>query len=703
MWHVLQDPSSNQFYRLNDAAYRFVAMLDGRRKIAEVWQICNEQFGDEAPTQGEAIQLLGQLYTSNLLQGEMPPDAEGLLKRYSQRRTREVRGYLMNLLFIRIPLFDPNRFLNRWVKLFGLVFTSPMFLVWLALVSTGLYFVVNNWSELSDQTQGVLNPDNLPLLYAAFALIKLFHEFGHAFACKKFGLKEGAGGDVHTIGIMFLVFTPLPYVDASSAWAFRSKWHRVIVGAAGMLIELGLAAIAAIVWANTASGTAIHALAYNAMFVASVSTLLFNGNPLLRYDAYYILSDILEIPNLSQRSKQYIYYIVKKYAWGVRNPRNPAHTRGEKGWFFFYGIASTIYRVFICFRILLFVADKLFFVGAALAVVALVAWVLVPIGKFIHYLATSGELFRCRTRAVTTTAATVAIVVILIGLIPMAERSRIEGVVEPEEMAFIFTRQEGFLAEYLPTDTKVVAGETVLMRLENRQLLAERDRLIAERRGLEGRFRLARKESVEMAQLMAEQIKAVDVRLKRIREMIDELTIRSPIDGTWVAPDVERAEGAWIQRNQRVGMVARMDQPMVRAALTQDDAGVLFDEIKVRGRQDLRNVEIRLKGRPPAIGGEAERITGEIRQIFDAGTQQLPSPAMGYAAGGGIATAPDDREGMRAARRFFELRIQPEYDPNHVHLLSGQRVVVRITMPSKPLARQWYRSLYQLVQNRFQG
>ena len=130
MWHVLEDPSNNQFSRLSDEAYRFVAMLDGQRTVAEVWQICNEQLGDSAPTQVEVIQLLGQLYCTNLLHAELPPDTESLFNRYRQRMTRQVQGQLMNLLFVRIPLLDPDHFLGRWVVLVGRAFSWPGFIAW---------------------------------------------------------------------------------------------------------------------------------------------------------------------------------------------------------------------------------------------------------------------------------------------------------------------------------------------------------------------------------------------------------------------------------------------------------------------------------------------------------------------------------------------------------------------------------------------
>ncbi|MHC5157209.1 MAG: peptidase M50, partial [Planctomycetota bacterium] len=307
LWYVLENASNNKFSRLSREAYFFVGLLDGHRTIADAWELCNEKQADSAPTQGEVIQLLGQLYSSNLLYADLPPDTVSLFNRYTQRMRRQIQGFFSNLLFIRIPLFDPDPLLDKWVPVVGKLFSKVGLVVWLLGVLTGLYFVIGNLNELMVQSADILAPDNLFWLYLSMIMIKVCHEFGHSFACKQFGRLNGSGGQVHVLGVMFLVFVPLPYVDASSAWAFRRKWHRVIVGMSGVAVELFVAAMAAVIWANTSTGT-LHIIAYNLIFIASVSTLLFNGNPLLRFDAYYVLSDLIEIPNLGHRSRQYLYF-----------------------------------------------------------------------------------------------------------------------------------------------------------------------------------------------------------------------------------------------------------------------------------------------------------------------------------------------------------------------------------------------------------
>jgi putative peptide zinc metalloprotease protein len=687
MWHVLQDPSSNQFFRLNEGGYQFVALLEGRRTVAEVWRICNDQLGDAAPTQGEAIQLLGQLYTSNLLQAELQPDAEGLFNRYRKRKTREVQGYLMNLLFIRIPILDPDRFLNRWVGLFGRAFSWYGLLFWTALVATGLYFVAGHVGELADRASGVLNPENLPLLYLSFFFVKVFHEFGHAFAVKTFGQRSGSGGEVHVMGIMFLVFTPVGYVDASSAWALRRKWHRIIVGAAGMLVEIAIAAIAAVVWVNTAEGLTIHAVAYNVMFIASVSTVLFNANPLLRYDGYYMLSDLLEIPNLAQRSKDYIYYLVRKYIWNVRLARTTVQTGGEKRWMIFYAIASTVYRVFICVAILLFIADKLFILGAILAITAVIAWVCVPLVKFARYLATNGELDRVRGRAAMSTACALLILLGCIGLIPAPDRCRVEGVVEPENLAVIHMRTDGVVSRALSSVTKVQPGGEPILAAANDDLQTQKDQLGFDRNRLEKLKSLAQTRDTAEAQIYSEGLSAIDEQIARVEEQVAALQIKAPFEGTWVPADTQEKKGAYIHRGDRLGVVADLDHVVVRATAGQDVAALLITEADKR-------VEMRLKDRPDI------QVSGRILKIMPAGLEELPSAALGYAAGGSVQTSQQDRLGTKAAERFFEIRIAPSNDSS-TRLLAGQRIVVRFDMPSKPLIVQWWRALLQLIQRRF--
>jgi putative peptide zinc metalloprotease protein len=247
---------------------------------------------------------------------------------------------------------------------------SPLGLgVWIVTLCWAAKLVADNADIAFDSAQAVLASDNLFLLYLGLIFVKAFHELGHAAVCHRYG------GEVHTMGLMFMIFTPLPYMDATSSWGFRSRWQRAFVGAAGMLAELFVASLAAIYWAVSGTG-ALHSLAYNIMFVASVSTLLFNANPLLRLDGYYILSDLLDIPNLHIRSTEHLKYLLEHFLFKYSGARPSAKNRREMIELSLYGVLSSIYKVIIFLGITLFVADKWLILGTLLAIVGVVTGVL---------------------------------------------------------------------------------------------------------------------------------------------------------------------------------------------------------------------------------------------------------------------------------------------------------------------------------------
>ncbi len=697
MWQVMRDPATNQFYRVDDAAYTFIAMLDGKRTVAQAWEVINEKLGDRAPTQGEVIQTLGQLYAANLLQAELAGDAAALFDRYKKRVRREVQSYLMNLLFMRIPLIDPERFLDRWVGVFGWAFSLPGLALWGMLLLTGLYFVVGRWDDLARQSGNVLDVDNLVALYLSTTLIKLIHEFGHGFSCKAFGRRQHSGGEVHTMGVMLMVLIPLPYVDASSSWALRSKWQRAVIAAAGMYVELAVAAVAAIVWAQTNQATtfmglAVNDIAFNVIFVASVTTILFNANPLLRYDGYYILSDLAEIPNLAQRSKDYFYYLVKRYAWGMKRAVNPAQTHDEKPWLAVYAVASSAYRVFVSFAILLFVADQLFFLGVVMAVAAVFAWVVVPLYKLLQYLATSPELLRNRQRAVLSTAAAAAVLAVALGLVPIPEHGRAEGVVEARQLAVVRAGTDGFVSAFEPSGVRTQQDGAPLLTSINLELEARIAAVEADRVLTEVRWRQAVAEDLAAAQVQAQQLAAIQSQLERLREQHDQLKIIPAFPGVWVSPQVEQLQGAYVKRGEAVGLLATVDDLIIRAVADQRLGPRLREEVGMG-----KPVSVRVRGRPE------DHFTGRIEKLSDTGGTRLPSVALGSVGGGAIHTREDDPDGLKAAEPFFEVQVNPDgAAESGVTLYNGQRVVVRFRLPGSPIAQQLWRSLRQLVQRRFQ-
>ena len=262
----------------------------------------------------------------------------------------------------------------------------------LGAIYAGLY-----WEPITaDIVDRMLNPWNLVIMAVTYPVVKLLHEFGHAFATRLWG------GEVHEMGIMFLVLMPIPYVDATASAGFPDKTRRVVVSAAGMMVELFLAALALFVWINVETGI-VSAVAYNIMLIGSISTLFFNGNPLLRFDGYYMLADAIEVPNLGVRSKRYLNYLAMRYLFGMEEVASPVSARGEAAWFASYGVLSFLYRMCIMFVIILYVAGKFFVVGMLLALWAIILQIVFPLIRFIKFLLHDGRLQQQRTRALGVT------------------------------------------------------------------------------------------------------------------------------------------------------------------------------------------------------------------------------------------------------------------------------------------------------------
>lgn len=711
LWHVYRDPGNNRFYRVPAPTHGFIGLLDGRRTVAQAWEQCQERFGDDAPTQGEAIRALGSLYRSNLLHGETPPDAAGVFERQTERRQREVKGYLQNLLFARIPLLDPEPALRKLTPLFGWVFSRVGLLLWTGLVIAGLAAVAGHADRLFSAGASVLAPGNLVWLYLCFAGLKLLHELGHGVACKRMARRERGGGEVRTLGVMLLVLMPLPYVDATSSWSFRSRWRRLVVAAAGMYVEIAAAAVAALVWSRTGEGSLAHGLAYNVMFVAGVTTILFNANPLIRFDGYYILSDLLEMPNLYQRSQNYLKYLVKRYVYGVRRPQNPAQLRTERATFVTYGVSSLVYRVLLFASIFLFVFDKLFFLGAALAIWGIVGYVVTPLVKLVHYLGTSAELMRVRPRAALATAGFTAAVVVAVGVIPWSDHGRAMGVVEPRRYRSVSLGESGFVEAASPAWRRIEPGGDHATRpvivASNPDLETERDRLAARVDELRLSHQQARAEDPGHARIQAARLAAARQRLARIESRLAGLTVTPGVRGTWLTDDAERLVGTYQQRGEKLGVVASLDDLVVRLTVDQNLGPRLIQEVPLGSP-----VELRVPGRP------GDTVVAELESIRPAGDDRLPSAALSHAAGGPLATRPDDAEGRTAAERFFEVRLRvrtghdraPSASYDHPEplrwfrpvLFPGQRVIARFDLPDRPLLSQGYLALRQLLQQRFQ-
>ena len=677
-WYVLQDLASGRAHRFSPGSYLIIGLMDGRRTVQEIWDTALARLGDDAPTQDEMIQLLGQLHSADILQCDVPPDIAEMFQRHERQQRTKLLGQLMSPLWWRIPLFDPERFLG-WL----LPWTRPLLGVtgaclWAVVVGMALLLAAVHWADLTaNLLDRLMTPRNVVVLWLLYPVVKVFHEIGHGLATKAFD------GEVHDMGIMLLVFSPLPYVDASSASAFPSKWQRMAVGAAGMMVELFLAALALFVWLAAEAG-GVRTVAYNAILIAGISTLLFNANPLLRYDGYYILSDLLEIPNLYTRSRTYLGYLCQRYLFGYREAEVPSASRSERAWFVGYAVSAFAYRLLVIFGIAFLLLNKFFYIGMILVVTLVGTWLLLPLWKTSSFLLTSPRLRRVRGRAIGMSLLFVALAVAVVGFVPLPSRTGAEGVVWVPEEAMVRAAVNGFVERVVPQPGSRVRPGDLLVECRDPELLARVRVLAARVKELRARYDEQRPTDRVKAALVQEEIRYAEEDLARARQDVAALTIRSQTEGTFVLPTAADLPGRFVRRGDFLAYVVNLETITVRAVLPQTS----FD--LAQGR--TQSVEVRLSER---IG---ETVPAVVRRQVPGASERLPSPALGLGGGGRVAVDPRDPQGTTAMEKIFQVDLEL---PSDLSLLNvGGRAYVRLDHGWEPLAVQWARQLRQLFLSR---
>ncbi len=680
-WYVLHDPFNNHFFRIRPEAYEFVARLRPDSTIEQVWEECLDHDPDGAPGQDDVIQLLGQLYFSNLLYHEFPPDSAKLFERYSKRKQKEVQSKLMSIMFFRLPLFDPERLLKKLIPLIRMIASPAGFIFWLVTALFAGKVLIDHFDMAMTEAQGILAPDNLIFLYAGLVMVKALHEFGHAFACKRYG------GEVHTIGVMLLVFTPLPYMDATSSWSFRSKWKRALVGASGMTFEIFAASLAVFIWACTGQGM-LHSIAYNIMFIASVSTVLFNANPLLRYDGYYILADLLEIPNLHSRARMQLRHITEHYIFGCRDSVSPSHTLKEASWLAAFGVLSGVYRIFVFSAIILFVADRFLLAGLIMAFICIISWVLVPLVKFPRYLFSSPRLARNRQRAVSISFGTLAALLFFLSLFPFPSSFRAPGVVEADTYVRVVNDAPGYVKNILVPSGTAVSSGTPLMELSNRELDLELAAAQAQKKETLALQMRALDQSASDLKPLRNRLVSIEKKIKDMEERRVALVVRARKSGTWVSPRIHELPGTWVTRGSDIGSIVNDAVFRFSAVVSQTEASNLF-------AGSIRDAEVRLNGQ----GGDSLKVSKYRFIPFQQKT--LPSAALGWQSGGDVQVSAEDDTGLVAAEPFFQIYASLK-KREVIKLLHGRSGQIRFNLEREALLFQWVRKFQQLLQKRYQ-
>jgi putative peptide zinc metalloprotease protein len=451
-----------------------------------------------------------------------------------------------------------------------------------------------------------------------------------------------------------------------------------------MAVELFVAALALWAWINIEPGS-MRSVLYNVIFLAGVSSLLFNGNPLLRYDAYYMLGDLLEIPNLGPRGIQYVLYLLQRYLFGLRDVEPPLSVSGERVWFVIYTVLSFIYRMVIYAGIVLFITSKFFVVGIIIGCWAVVSMFIIPGAKGIKFLLSSPRLGRKRGRAILASSFTLAAIAAVVLLVPVPLGTLAEGVIWVPEQSFVRAGTEGFVSRIIakPGDP-IKLGEPLIECFD--------PLLPANIRVLESRLKELR--TLYETQILSDRVKAAVTneemkhakgQLEDARRRAEDLTIRSSTAGLFLVPMVQDLLGRFVRRGELLGYV--IDRSMITARVVVSQSDVDFV------RQRTVGVKIRF---PENL---SETVPAVIRREVPAATEQLPSPVLSQQGGGKIAIDPRDTLGVKAFQKIFLFDIELP-DLKGLYNVGG-RVYVRFDHGSEALVWRWYRGLRQMFLRRF--
>jgi putative peptide zinc metalloprotease protein len=602
--------------------------------------------GDDAPTQAQAIEVFAQAFGANLLTGNVSPDANAVMKGQGRRRSQRRRA-MLNPLSFRLPLWDPDAFLSaqvdklRWA--FGAV---ARWLVW-ALILLGACLLVWNFGDLTRHAGAHLGHGRmLILLWIAYPIIKALHELAHALAVKVYG------GEVHEVGLSLLLLTPVPYVDASASVAFEDKRQRIVVAAAGVIVEFILASLALGLWLLLEPGF-VRDAAFAVAVVGGVSTLAINGNPLLRFDGYHVFCDAFEMPNLGQRSARWWQAAFKLAVLGSDQHGAESVRGSERAWLALYAPASWLYRSALTLVLALALADWSPWLGLALLALAL-WWMLAgPSVAALRWLVGSVELHGRRARALAVGGSAVAACVVLVAAVPLPYRTLAPGVVWLPDEALVRPGADGFVDQLLVRDGDAVALGAPLLQLSNEPLRLELARVEAELQ----QQQVERYASVDAdalrAGIAADRIAALGAERERLAVRVAALEVRAGVAGRVAIDPGRLVPGQFLRQGQIAAHVLPPGAPLVRVSVANDDIA--------RVREHAGEIQV-------ALAHDAgDSLPAQWLRGVPRASTTLITPALGEAAGGPLALDPADKKGQQALEPRFEVEVRlPEGTTAHV-------------------------------------
>jgi putative peptide zinc metalloprotease protein len=693
-YRVVKDPLTLRYYRFQEEEFAQLELLDGRRSLEEMRIILEARFAPQQfPVEGIS-QFVAGLHQAGLVSSDARGQASALLERRGKLRRRRLLQALMSPLSIRLPGVDPTPLFNRLYPHVRWCFTRPALVAAGGLLASALLLIIVQYDEFQRRLptfHQFFDPTNVLLLLTLLGGLKVVHELGHGLTCRHFG------GECHEMGVMFLVFAPCLYCNVSDAWRLP-KSRRIAISAAGMAVELVIAAAATFGWWFSEPGL-WNQLCLGVMFVSGASTLLVNGNPLLRYDGYFILSDLVETPNLAEKSAAVVRNALKTGLLGMEEDRDPLLPTRGRGWFALYAICSAVYRLALTYSIYQFLLAwlapyRLERIARMFGLFAITSLLGKPLVQFSKFIVKARQLRMKRARIVTGVCAA-AVGAACIAWVPIPHR--VWGTLElaPHQADTHYADVAGVLKSVdVRPGARVKAGdrlatlENVDLELEIARLAGRRGEYLAQLQSLRSE-RFQSPAALQQIPEIQKSLAAVEASLAEKQAESVRLTLVARRDGVVLpadaTPTTKQSDAGELRTWSglptdlgNLGATLPSGTVFCRVGtLDEWEASLAIDQADIELLSIGQIVEIRFAAMPE------ETVSGRIEEISRRELTETPRH-LSNKVGGELATKTDAAGIERPLSATYQALVRIS-DPDRA-LRIGLRGTAKIHVPAQPIA-----------------
>jgi putative peptide zinc metalloprotease protein len=683
--YVVKDPIALKYFRFKIEEYFLLQQFDGKNTLQDVKKAFERKYRPQTISIDDLTRFTAQLHEAGIVQIDSQDQAKVLIRRRRKNQWKKIWQFFANILYIKIPIIDPEKLLTGMYPYFRWIFSTTFVTFAVGMMLAAITLVASNWTEFYSKLpefQSFFNWYTILAFWCSLAIVKVIHEFGHGLTAKHYG------GEVHEMGMLFLVLTPALYCDVTDSWLLPNKWKRIWISAAGIFVECFLASCATFVWWYAQDGL-LKSLAMATMFICSINTIMFNANPLLRYDGYYVMADWLEIPNLRIKSTQFFSYLFQEKVLGLEIPVQNYMPRSRRFLFVTYAVASYLYRWVVTFSIIFFLTQflkkyKLQSVGYMMAGGSLVPLLFMPLYQIVKFVRTPGRMRKVKKARAAVFFAVVGAIVAGILLIPTPLRvsgTLVLSAAKPQEL---YAEVPGRLVELNVRDGEWVKKDTKIASLSNPEKLRERTDLQEKQasslakaawfgQSHEPESRVMKKQHEQMAM-------DLEPGIDKVAHQISKLDLYADRDGQVMGVPHPETIGQWLKPGKPFCEVG--DPHKLEAHLILDQG-------------DIDLIALNRKAWIKVYGDSEVTWRSYVGEIAKRNRDDIPAE-LSNTGGGEIATKQDQKTGQnKPINAVYELII-PIDNPDLV-LQPGQRGFAKIDGGTHTLG--WW--LWRLITKTF--